>query len=253
MRDHLSVSQINTYLMCPRKYRYRYVDELEPEFRSAALGFGTAVHSALGWWFEERMAARVPELEEALRIFRADWSAELALGDLDLDGKTPAEMSDLGEKLVTLFVVELGDLVPEAADLRVEVPLVDPRNGRELPLPLLGFIDFVAEGMVGEIKTAARKNSATTWLFQLTAYAYALREQGKDLPKAKVVQLIKTRVPKLEVMEVEISESDVAWFLEVTAEVYDAICAGAFFPNPGWMCPRCEYRGACRAWARMAA
>jgi putative RecB family exonuclease len=253
VRDYLSVSQINTYLMCPRKYRYRYVDELEPESRSGAAAFGTAVHSALGWWFSERMADRVPQLEEALRIFRADWAAELAMGDLELDGKTPEELADLGEKLVTLFVVELGDLVPEASDLRVEVPLVDPRSGEELPLPLLGFLDFVAEGMVGEIKTAARKNSPTTWLFQLTAYAYAMRKQGDDLPRAKVVQLIKTKVPKLEVMEVEITEGDVRWFLEVTAEVYDAICAGAFFPNPGWMCPRCEYRGACRAWARMAA
>ena len=29
-------------------------------------------------------------------------------------------------------------------------------------------------------------------------------------------------------------------------EVHDAIPRGAFPPNPSWMCPRCEFRGACR-------
>ncbi len=217
------------------------------------MAFGTAVHSALAWWFEERIAGRVPELDEALRIFRADWSSEIAGGGLELDGKSPDELSELGEQLVRLFVGELGDLVPKAAELRVEVPLIDPRTGEELPLPLLGFLDFLLDGVVGEIKTTARKNKPTTWLFQLAAYAYAHRVETGELPKAKVVQLVKTKTPKLEVADVEITEADVAWFLEVTAEVYEAIVAGAFFPNPGWACPRCEYRGACRAWVQMAA
>ena len=123
----------------------------------------------------------------------------------------------------------------------------------ELPLPLLGFLDFVADGMVGEIKTTARKNKPSSWLFQLTAYAYAMRKKTGTLPKAKVIQLVKTKTPKIEITEVEVTEADVAWFLEVTAEVYDAITAGAFFPNPGWLCPRCEHRGVCRASTRSAA
>ena len=254
MPDHLSVSQVNTYLLCPRKYRYRYIDRLEPEFRSGALAFGTAVHSALGWWFEQRIAGEVPELDALSRVFRADWAAELAMGSVELDGKTPEELETLGLQLVRRFIEELGDLVPAAADLRVEVPLVDPRTGEELPVPLLGFLDFAEPGVVGEIKTTSRKSKPTAWLFQLAAYAYAIRDPKTGmLPRAKVVQLVKTKQAQILIDEITIGEGDVAWFLEVTAEVYAAIEAEAFFPNPGWMCPRCEYRSACRAWVRQAA
>ena len=253
MREHISVSQVNTYLLCPRKYRYRYIDGLEPEHRSGAMAFGTAVHSALAWWFEQRQQGERPALDEALRIFRSDWSAEVAGDNLDLDGKSVEEHRELGEQLVRLFVAELGEVVPEAVELRVKVPLVDPRTAEELALPLLGFRDFVADGVVGEIKTTGRKNDPKTWLFQLAAYAYALRSLTGRLPTAKVVQLVKTKTPKLVVSEVEVTEADVAWFLEVTAEVFTAIQSEAFFPNPGWACPRCEYRGACRAWVEMAA
>ncbi len=35
-------------------------------------------------------------------------------------------------------------------------------------------------------------------------------------------------------------------FREVNCEVCCGAKAGAFFPNPGWACAGCEYRGACR-------
>jgi CRISPR/Cas system-associated exonuclease Cas4 (RecB family) len=34
---HVSASQIKTWLMCPRKYQYRYVLGLQPEHRSGNL------------------------------------------------------------------------------------------------------------------------------------------------------------------------------------------------------------------------
>ena len=47
--------------------------------------------------------------------------------------------------------------------------------------------------------------------------------------------------------EVELTDRDEAWLCEVAAEVSDAIEAGAFFPNPSWMCGGCEYRSRCGA------
>jgi MoaA/NifB/PqqE/SkfB family radical SAM enzyme len=61
-----------------------------------------------------------------------------------------------------------------------------------------------------------------------------------------VVELIKTKVPKLEVFDVEISDEEEAWFCEICTEVFAAILGGAFFPFPSWACGSCEYRGACR-------
>lgn len=72
-------------------------------------------------------------------------------------------------------------------------------------------------------------------------------------PRLRVVQLVKTKVPKIEVEELWIGDREEAWFVEVAVEVFDAISLGAFPPNPSWMCPRCEYRGACRGAEAMKA
>lgn len=45
---HTSISQLKTFLQCPRKFRFIYVDRIEPEFRPIALAFGTAWHETIG-------------------------------------------------------------------------------------------------------------------------------------------------------------------------------------------------------------
>ena len=37
--DHISYSQLSTYLQCPLKYRFHYIDRLEPEFTSGKSRF----------------------------------------------------------------------------------------------------------------------------------------------------------------------------------------------------------------------
>lgn len=244
--DHLSVSQVNTYLGCPRKYRFRYIEKREPELKSAGLAFGSAVHTAIEWWQGERIACREPDTERALRMFRADWSAQLADPLLDLEEKTPEELSVMGETLVRLFIDRFsGEAPPIAVEQRFNVELRDTA-GKPLPVPLVGYLDGLGNGVVWELKTAARKTPVADYGLQLAAYSYAVRETGGVRPIVRVVELIKTKVPKIEVEEVIVSERDEAWFVEVAVEVWHAINGGAFPPSPSWMCQRCEYRKACR-------
>lgn len=72
----LSASQLSCYLMCPRKYAFRYVERVEAEHRSAALCFGSAVHSALEWFHDERLLGHSPDVLDVISIFMADWDSE---------------------------------------------------------------------------------------------------------------------------------------------------------------------------------
>ena len=54
---HLSVSQMKTYLICPLKYFYRYVQRL-PAPKSPELSLGIAVHSALEVNFTQKIQSR---------------------------------------------------------------------------------------------------------------------------------------------------------------------------------------------------
>jgi putative RecB family exonuclease len=70
----LSYSSINTYELCPAKYRYQYEDRL-PVVRSPALAFGDSLHRALHR-FHDRPVPVPPPLEELQEILSDVWVAE---------------------------------------------------------------------------------------------------------------------------------------------------------------------------------
>lgn len=129
----LSASQIGTYLLCARKYAFRYLENAEPEFRSPALSFGSAVHSALDWWHLERAEGRTPEIAKALQIFRADWTAEQERPIQWGEDETPDLYLKMGETLVRLYAEELGDVEVRGSEIPFQVPLIDPTTGEVLP------------------------------------------------------------------------------------------------------------------------
>ena len=75
--ESLSPSQINLYLTCSLKYRFQYIDRLPKLTHSANLVFGGAIHAALEWLHKERKKGKPPPLDEILRVFEADWNAQI--------------------------------------------------------------------------------------------------------------------------------------------------------------------------------
>ncbi|MEZ6232895.1 MAG: PD-(D/E)XK nuclease family protein [Phycisphaerales bacterium] len=54
---HLSWSQMQAWLHCPRAYQFRYALEAEPEFTPQPLALGVAVHAALAHHYRTAMAS----------------------------------------------------------------------------------------------------------------------------------------------------------------------------------------------------
>ncbi|MCX7406595.1 MAG: PD-(D/E)XK nuclease family protein [Planctomycetales bacterium] len=79
-RSYLSWSAISTYLRCPLKYEFHYLDQFPEEFVSSNLIFGSAIHSALEAYFNEHLASgRVLGVERLLEVYHEEWSqADLA-------------------------------------------------------------------------------------------------------------------------------------------------------------------------------
>ncbi|MCZ7681158.1 MAG: PD-(D/E)XK nuclease family protein [Sandaracinaceae bacterium] len=248
----LSASQLTAYTMCPRKYRFRYVDRLPSEHRPAALAFGRAVHSALEALHLARLDGASVDSARLVRIFRADWQAEV---DQGLSYKTDESANMLrwyGEHLVAEYAKWLADRPLVAAEQPFEIDLVDPETGEVYDERIRGYFDviFRAEGadVIGEVKTLARRYDEGTLArkIQLSAYAYAWRQmRGRD-PTILVVELLKQRQPQVVEATAERSTEDDAFFVRLALDVADAIDAGAFPPNPGWSCGDCEYAKACR-------
>ncbi len=116
MRDYLSVSQVTTFLACPRKWKFRYVDEREPERKSADLARqGEALKSAL-------LASLGHDLRTPLTAIR------VAASNLREGWATEEERRDQGD--VILFEVErLSRLFQNTLDMaRIDASAVNATN-----------------------------------------------------------------------------------------------------------------------------
>ncbi len=75
-----SFSQTQTFVQCPRKYQYKYVDKIqEKEFESSPdLILGHSVHAALERLYNQINIFNIPSKEEVLQKFKDQRDSELA-------------------------------------------------------------------------------------------------------------------------------------------------------------------------------
>lgn len=249
--DHISVSQINLYLLCPLKYRFTYVDKLPRPFKPIAFAFGSAIHSAVEWWHKKRMEGKSPGWSEVAKIFGADLNAQKCDTLVFADGQSESELLEKGKAMLAAYLKEYDGGHAEAVELPFRVPLADQESGEVLDIPLDGFIDLVEEGhVVVDLKTAARAYSVfdVSQNLQLTAYSYAYEHLYGKRPKLRLDCLLKTAKPRLERIETERDQGDHVRFFHIAKAVSEAIRSEHFFPCPGWQCKDCEFYKPCQAW-----
>jgi putative RecB family exonuclease len=251
MMDHISVSQMNVYLMCPLKYRFNYIDKLPKPFKSAELAMGSAIHSAIEWWHKQRLNGVLPEWKQVARIFEADIQAQ-AMDEIRYkNGDDLESLLTKGRELLAVYLKEFPGRKPASTEQPFRVPLVDLETGEELDLPLDGYFDLIEEeDTVVELKTAAKAYDQTTILqhLQLTAYAYAYQMLYKRPANLRLDVLIKSKNVRLQSFDVGRDKEDMVRFFHITKGVSRAIEDHHFYPNEGWQCPTCEFSNVCRKW-----
>lgn len=244
-----SASQLVTYAMCGRLYFYRYVLHAEPEFRSLNLALGSAVHSTIGWWFQERLEEQEPTLEAANRIFSADFAAETVQAPIRWKEQKPEDVEAKGRALVRAYLTKHGDLPVVGVEQRFEVDIEHPETGETLARPLVGYFDLViGKGdEVVEIKTTAKAWHPLSLLRHLQVGSYVTAANALHGGPARIAihAILKQRIPRVEEYPVERGEPDNMWFYHAAKSIEGAIQAGHYPPSPGMTCPECEYGKRC--------
>lgn len=244
--EHTSAAQLSTYAMCPKKYRLRYVDRAEAEFKSVSLALGSTVHSSIGWWFQQRMRGRQPRLEEALEIVPADFAAATD-GETRWGQWTKEALESHAARLVLHFLEKFGELPVRAIETRFTLDLYDPDTGEMLPRRLLGFFDLLigAAGAV-ELKTARndwdRFDIASN--VQVAAYLMAI-DVLRAAETLDILVIIKNKSPRIQQVRLRPRPESRRWFLESASSIERAIQDGHFPPAPGRGCASCEYQQRC--------
>jgi len=153
-RPHTSVSQLKTFIQCPRRYFFTHVERVPPAFRSIALSFGIAWHEAVG-----EMLMTDPGVEEVAGIFCDVLEHDVLHGDVPVlfeDDEDLDKCIDLGAKML--------------AEFRRSVPMPDEVIGLELAFPIDLHDPFILS--IGKslqtipqycLRNAVARGSGTAW------------------------------------------------------------------------------------------
>jgi putative RecB family exonuclease len=254
--DHISYSQINTYLICPQKYKYQYIHKLEWPFIPAALTFGSAIHSALEKFYMDRLLGTESNsdcLKDAFNIHLLKDAAEKEMKFKN--GFDPVELQNLGCQMIDCFLKNVTPGNVLGVEEKFKVDLIDTETGEVIEVPLVGAVDLIEQTSDGNIVLVDFKTSSARYNedavhrdLQLSAYSLYARTayagEG-DSVSLRLNVLLKTRTPQYLTYKTERTPADGQRFVRIARKIWSAIQGENFYPNPGWQCTDCPFREVC--------
>lgn len=247
---HLSYTQISTYLTCPLRYRFQYVDQIPPAFVSATLAFGSGIHEAVGAFYQMVLQGDQLKPSQMLDVYRQAWLGRQEKVKF-FNGDNEASLLNRAEQLLTVFHESFN---PAVVVLGVEEFFAVDLAG--VP-PLQGYIDLIEQSPEGRItvvdlKTASRKSSdnAAHANLQLTAYSLGAESLGFDPDELllRLDVLVKTKVPDFVRYETCRTASQRDRFTKIVRQVWNGIEREVWFPNEDWHCTQCAFAEPCSNW-----
>lgn len=237
----LSPSQIRTLMDCSARWWYKYGLQI-PEPPNANLAIGNAVHAAIAYNFEQKIASGADRpIAEVLEHLEEDWY--VAIEDVEFrDDEDPAQLAGQARGLVELYLRDAAPAIqPAAVELKVE--------GAIAGVQVQGRLDILeSNGRIRDLKTSSRKSAAVTneQRFQLATYVpFAAGSTGEVV----IDQLVKTKAPQLVQLEHTVSRADIAATERMYPHAQAFARAGNYMPNrTSTLCSRknCAYWSQCQ-------
>jgi CRISPR/Cas system-associated exonuclease Cas4 (RecB family) len=236
------------------KFKFRYVDLIESEEKSAPLAFGSAVHGTIGHYYRRLMEGKLLSADELTAAFNDDFDAQFAV-PVKLNGSTPEQMREQGAALIRAYREAVPEpATPIAVEQQITAPVVNILTDEELNgVSLIGILDRVDSGIRPvELKTSAQSYSQlrVDISLQFTIYAYLLAyHYGVGEIAGDFEVIVKTKVPKFQRLETRRVPRDFDRMFRTIDSVTRGIEDELFHPNPSHMfCTGCDYTQECARW-----
>ena len=250
---HWSYSAFNTYLTCPMRYYFRYIEHAEVERTSVSIPFGRAFHAVLS---ERAMKGTDYTVEEAKEDFAVYFRGETEVSE-NLTYKPDEDYwfwNQRGCDMLDVAFAEWPDdyTVKSVAEaFSVNVP--------GLSKPLIGEFDLVVtdggDETISDWKTASVKWSAgkADRDLQATTFSYAYQKTYGVNPLFRFDVFTKAKSPVHQQLYTHRNQDDFDRFVYLTGKIESAINAGIFLPIESCMnCSECAYGCRCRSTHRKA-
>ncbi|HZY70807.1 MAG TPA: PD-(D/E)XK nuclease family protein [Thermoplasmata archaeon] len=259
----LSYSSISSYLECPLRWKYLYVDRL-PEAPRGYFSFGRTVHSVLEALLRPLVvpgARRVPSgraqttleqyraeaatsavghlmsREELLALYRSEW-----VGDGYVSTEEEARYRALGEQILVEFHDQVVAAPPQP--VAVEAHLESAWDG----IPVHGYIDRIDRTARGGLEILDYKTSREISMGdveesdQLALYQVLVEHNYPDPVERLTLYHLRSQKPITSAPRASTALDELH---ERVTLVRDGIRSEVYEPTPGRQCNRCEFRPIC--------
>ena len=253
-RSYLSWSAVSTYLKCPLKYQYRYLDQLPEEFISSNLIFGSALHNCFEAFFREQLSARrALGIDALMAVYHETWiqtdMSQVRFGQ----SENVNSQVKLAERMLQAFLASqvsrpAGSIVGIEEEFQAPVIANCP--------DLLARLDLMVESrdslMICDFKTSKSRWSPADILAnegQLLIYHELICEFANKPICLQFAVITKTKQPDVQIHTFAPDARKVERIRGLIQNVWASIQTGIFYPAPSAMnCSTCGYRNRCSTW-----
>ncbi len=248
-----SHSKLSTYEQCPLKYRYRYIDKLEPAFEHTIEShLGNIIHDVLELIYTEAKENRILTIGEIISCYTENWKEDYSEDILIVrENLTDRDYFNMGVE----FLVDYYNKYYPFRDGTIECEKRIWINlDEEGDYKIVGFIDRLVynfetgEYEIHDYKTANHLPSQETLDNdrQLALYAIAIKNMfGHD----KEVRLIWHYLAHNTRIESTRTKEQLEQLKQDTLNLINEIESAETFPhNKSPLCDWCEFRHVCEGW-----
>ena len=250
---HWSYSAFNTYLTCPMRYYFRYIEHAEVERTSVSIPFGRAFHAVLS---ERAMKGTDYTVEDAKEDFAVYFRGETEVSE-NISYKPEEDFWFWNQRGCDMLDVAFSEWPDDytvksvAESFSVDVP--------GLSKPLVGEFDLVVtdggDEAIVDWKTASMKwpNGKADRDLQATTFCYAYRQLHDRMPMFRFDVFTKAKTPAHHQFYTYRNQDDFARFIYLAGKIEKAVNSGIFLPVESCMnCAECAYGSRCKAVHRKA-
>ena len=249
---HISYSQVNTYLMCPLKYMYQYIERVEYPFTPVSLVLGSSIHEALALYYQGKMEGDILRPEALMEQFHKRWLEDEEKREIQYTGDGDRDSSlAMAGKLLNVFCERDN---PDETIIGIEEPF-RISLGDDIPA-LVGVIDLLTADEKGAIAVVDHKTAVRRKTFaelsadsQMTCYSLGVKSMGYTDDVLLMFQvLLKQKTPSMERYYTTRNDRDRERLVKLIKSVHGAIKNEVFMPIPNFTCSTCPYGDLCSKW-----
>lgn len=244
----LSYSRVTTYLTCPLKFRYRYIDEIvKPS--NMNLVYGKVVHRMLELVNQAAIEGYEIDNVKFEEVLEQVWIEELGSSHLSPppDFKTTIEHS---RNLLNAYINDPDVPVPIKTEEHIvtEDPVYVSGDNKYY---LQGYIDGIVKddngkGIIVEYKTSGRSWSEHRQSFELQPSFYGFLLGTEEIEVLYEI-LVKTKSPKVQHLVETRDRKQINSTLKLIKQFAKGVESGLFYPARSFSCENfCDYKDECR-------